>query len=142
MIDSEPFGVIGSGSPSERDDQGGEVLVSRPSRQPGYRAAGRLLTLVVIPGYLLMVITGLLLSRLAWSLTFTWIQSALILWIVGAVTLVASLAFLQKQIALFAPNRATSAPYQRASRMGRLLGGASGFIIIVILYLMVAKPTW
>ncbi len=105
------------------------------------RAVQRLVALVVIPGYLLMVVTGLWLTHLSWSFTLRWIQAALLLWILGAVTFAVSLMFLQKQIALFEANGPNSTSYKRVSLLGRFFGGASGLIIVLIIYLMVAKPS-
>lgn len=104
------------------------------------RAVKRLVILVVIPGYLFMVVTGLWLTHLSWSFTFRWIQAALILWVLGAVTFAVSLVPLHKQIALFETNGPTSASYKRVSLVGRFFGGTSGLIIVIIVYLMVAKP--
>ena len=105
------------------------------------RAVKRLVAFVVIPGYLLMVITGLWLTRLSWSFSFKWIQAALILWVLGGVAFAGSLVLLRKQIAVFEANGPTSTSYKRVSLQGRFFGGASGLIIIIIVYLMVAKPS-
>lgn len=104
-------------------------------------AVKRLVAFVVIPGYLLMVVTGLWITHDAWSFAFGWIQAALVLWVLGAVTLVGSLVLLNKQIALFEANGPTSTSYKRVSLLGRFIGGASGLIIVIIVYLMVAKPS-
>lgn len=105
------------------------------------RAVKRLVAFVVIPGYLLMVVTGLWLTHNAWSFTFRWIQAALVLWTLGAVAFAGSLVLLHKQIALFEANGPTSISYKRISLLGRFFGGASGLIIVFIVYLMVAKPS-
>lgn len=105
------------------------------------RAVKQLVAFVVIPGYLLMVVTGLWLTHDAWSLTFRWIQAALILWVLGAVAFAVSLMLLNKQIALFETNGLTSTSHKRVSLLGRVFGGASGLIIVIIVYLMVAKPS-
>jgi uncharacterized membrane protein len=105
------------------------------------RAVKRLVAFVVIPGYLLMVVTGLWLTHDAWSFTFRWIQAALVLWVLGAVAFAGSLVLLNKQIAMFEANGPTSTPYKRVSLLGRFFGGASGLIIVIIVYLMVAKPS-
>lgn len=105
------------------------------------RAVKRLVAFVVIPGYLLMVVTGLWLTHDAWSFTFRWIQTALVLWVLGAVAFTGSLVLLNKQIELFEANGPTSTSYKRVSLLGRFFGGASGLIILIIVYLMVAKPS-
>lgn len=105
------------------------------------RAVERLVAFVVIPGYLLMVITGLWLTHLSWSFSFKWIQAALIMWVLGGVAFAGSLVLLRKQVALFETNGPTSTSYKRVLLQGRFFGGASGLIIVIIVYLMVAKPS-
>lgn len=104
------------------------------------RAIKRLVGFVVIPGYLLMVVTGLWLTHNAWSFSLTWIQAALVLWVLGGAAFVVSLILLNKQIALFEVDGLTSTSYKRVSLLGRLFGGASGLIVVIIVYVMVAKP--
>lgn len=101
----------------------------------------RLVALVVIPGYLLMLVTGAWLTHLSWSFTTHWIQVALALWLLGALFLGVSLAMLRKQIALFEANGPSSPVYKRMSFVERLLGGGGGLVIVAILYFMVVKPT-
>lgn len=88
-----------------------------------------------------MVVTGLWLTHDAWMFTFRWIQAALILWVLGTVTFAGSLVLLHKQMALFEINGPTSAPYKRVSLLGHIFGGASGLIVVIIVYIMVAKPS-
>jgi uncharacterized membrane protein len=104
------------------------------------RAIRRLLYLVVIPGYVLMLVTGLWLSHLAWPLTTRWIQFALGLWAIGAALLALSLAVIHRQIALFENGGGASAVYRRIAFWERLLGGGVGLVVVSILYFMVAKP--
>ena len=104
------------------------------------RAIHRLLTFVVIPGYLLMLATGLLLVHLSWSLTMKWIQAALVLWGMAAVLLPMALAVLGRQITLLETTGPASASYRRVSLLERLLGAGVGLVVVVTLYLMVAKP--
>jgi uncharacterized membrane protein len=105
------------------------------------RAVKRLVVFVVIPGYLLMVATGLWLTHHAWSFTYVWIQAALVLWVLGAIAFGGSLVLLNKQIVLFEATGPTSTSYKRVSSWGRFFGGASGLIIVIIVYVMVAKPS-
>ena len=100
----------------------------------------RLVALVVMPGYLLMLLTGAWLTHLSWSFTTKWIQAALGLWVVGAAFLGLSLTVLRKQIALFESIGPGSHAYKRMSFLERALGGAGGLVIVAILYFMVVKP--
>jgi uncharacterized membrane protein len=104
------------------------------------RAIRRLVYVVVLPGYVLMLFTGLWLAHLSWSLATGWIRNALALWCLGAVLLALSAASLHRQIGLFETAGVLSEAYRRTSLGGRLLGGATGLVVIAMLYLMVAKP--
>lgn len=104
------------------------------------RAIERIVAFFVIPGYMLMLATGLWMVHLSWPLTAKWIQTALALWGIGIVMLGISLAVLHKQIGLFDTKGPASTSYRRASLLGRGLGAAAGFVVVMILYLMVFKP--
>jgi uncharacterized membrane protein len=104
------------------------------------RAIERMLALVVLPGYVLMLATGLWAVSMAWSFTATWIQLALGLWVAGIVILASSLATIRRQRLLQTTEGQASARYRRTSLFRRILGGAFGFVIVAILYLMIFKP--
>lgn len=104
------------------------------------RAIERVVALFVIPGYVLMLVTGLLLVKISWRLATKWIQAALALWGIGMAILVIFLAVLHKQRGLFETRGPTSTSYQRLSLLGRGLGAGLGFVVILMLYLMVFKP--
>jgi hypothetical protein len=104
------------------------------------RAIARIVALFVIPGYVLMLVTGLWMVNLSWSWTTHWILAALVLWSLGIALLSLSLAVLRKQIRLFQAEGVTSPAYVRASLLGRGLGAATGLVVVILLYLMVLKP--
>ena len=104
------------------------------------RVIERMIALVVLPGYVLMLITGLWATSLAWPFTAAWIQLALGLWVAGIIVLASSLATIRKQRLLQATEGQASARYRRTSLFSRILGGAFGLVIVAILYLMVVKP--
>ncbi len=104
------------------------------------RAIERIVAYFVMPGYVLMLVTGLWLVNLAWPLTTKWIQAALVLWCIGAGVFGISVAVLRKQIRLFNAQGAATTAYRRTSLLGRGLGAGTGLVIIIILYLMVFKP--
>jgi uncharacterized membrane protein len=101
----------------------------------------RLVALVVMPGYVLMLVTGGSLVDLSWSFSMKWIQAALGLWVVGALFLGASLAVLQRQVRLFDTSGPSSDAYRQISLLGRVLGAGTGLVVMAILYLMVLKPS-
>jgi len=104
------------------------------------RAIKRVVTFFVIPGYLLMLVSGLWMANLTWPLTTRWIQAALVLWGIGLVLLSMSLAVLRGQLRLMEAGGVATSSYRRLSLFGRGLGAGSGLVVIVILYLMVFKP--
>jgi uncharacterized membrane protein len=104
------------------------------------RAIGRIVALFVIPGYVLVLVTGLVMVNLSWPLTTEWIQAALSLWGIGIVMLSVFPVVLRKQLRLFEAEGPAAASYQRVSLLGRALGAAVGLVVILILYLMVFKP--
>lgn len=104
------------------------------------RAIKRVVAFFVLPGYLLVLVTGLWMVSLSWPLATGWIQAALILWAVGMILLALDLTVLRKQLALFKTQGPASLPYKRVSLFGRALGAGLGLIVVVILYLMVYKP--
>ena len=118
-----------------------ELYGNHPTHGPFVlRAIHRLLVLVVVPGYLLMLATGLWLVHLSWSLTMGWIQAALVLWGVASILLPSALAVLRKQITLLETTGPASVSYRRMSLLERLLGAGVGLVVVVTLYLMVVKP--
>jgi len=104
------------------------------------RAIKRVVAFFVIPGYVLMLGTGLWMVNLSWPLATRWIQAALGLWGLGLTLLVVLQLVLRKQIGLLETGGPASSSYQRVSLLGRGLGAGLGLVVIVVLYLMVFKP--
>jgi hypothetical protein len=104
------------------------------------RAIERITAMVVLPGYVLMLVTGLWMVNLSWPFTARWIQMALALWGIGVLSLGWSLATLRKQRRVFDFAGSESGSYRRVSVLGRALGSAFGLIVVMTLYLMVFKP--
>lgn len=103
-------------------------------------AIKRVVMFFVVPGYVLMLVTGLWMTNLSWSMTTKWIQAALALWGVGMVMLAVSVTVLHKQLGSFNTEGPSSSGYRKVSLLGRGLGAASGVIVVIILYFMVLKP--
>jgi uncharacterized membrane protein len=118
-----------------------EFYGSHPTHGPFLlRAIGRIVAFFVLPGYVLMLVTGLWMVNMSWPLTTRWIQGAMVLWAVGIAGLAIFLAVLRKQRRLLEAEGPGTASYQRVSLLGRGLGGGLGLVGIMILYLMVFKP--
>jgi len=98
-------------------------------------------TEIVIPGYVLMLATGMWMGHLAGLLDARWTELAMNLWGVGALFMALSLFVLHQQIRLFDSVGPSSKAYRRVALLSRLSGGGVGLIIVVIVYLMVFKPS-
>jgi uncharacterized membrane protein len=118
-----------------------EFYGSHPTHGPFLlRVIGRIVAFFVLPGYVLMLVTGLWMVNMSWPLTTKWVQAAMALWAVGIAILTSFLAVLRKQLRVLETEGSTSAAYQRVSLFGRGLGAGLGLIVVVMLYLMVFKP--
>jgi len=105
------------------------------------RAIRRLLLCVVIPGYILMLVTGMWMGHLASLLDAHWTEAAMNLWGIGALFFVGLAIALHRQIRLIETAGPASAAYKRMALLGRLMGGGAGLVIVTILYFMVFKPS-
>jgi len=105
------------------------------------RAVRRLLLRVVFPGYVLMLITGIWMGHLASLLDAHWAETAMNLWGLGAMFIAGSVFVLKKQISVLESDGPSSRAYRRLALLGRLFGGGTGAVVVVILYFMVIKPT-
>ncbi len=95
------------------------------------------------PAYGVLFLTGALMLIVGhWSITTPWIIAALVLFAALAV-----LAFrfysplLRNQIRLVDAGDTTSAEFERLSRRSAMLGPTLGFLAILILVMMVFRPT-
>lgn len=104
------------------------------------RAIRRIVSLFVLPGYVLMLATGLWMAHLAWPMRSNWIEAAAAGWTAGLVALGAFLAVLFRQIRLFDAEGPATASYRRTALLARALGAGVGLAAVLILYLMVFKP--
>jgi hypothetical protein len=104
------------------------------------RTARRLLGFVVLPGYVLMLATGMWMGHLAELLDARWTEAAMNLWGVGAIFLALAVFALGRRIELFEAAAAGSTAYARAVWAGRATGAGAAGVILVILYFMVFKP--
>jgi hypothetical protein len=104
------------------------------------RAARRLTSFIVLPGYLLMLATGMWMGHLADLLDAHWTEAAMNLWGVGALFIGLAFVALNRQVKLFESEGPASREYRRVSRMGRGFGAVAAAVILVILYFMIFKP--
>ena len=104
------------------------------------RLVRRLLWLVVVPGYVFMLVTGMWMGHLANLLDAHWAEMAMNIWGFGALFIGLTVRSVTRQIALFATDGPTSAAFRRAALLGRFAAIGWAFVIVVILYFMVFKP--
>jgi len=102
--------------------------------------ARRLLWIVVIPGYVLMLVTGMWMGHIADLLDVRWTEWAMNLWGVGLLFMALHIKVLRKQIQVFNAEGPSSKAYRRVATFSRLSGGGFGLTIVAVVYLMVFKP--
>ena len=124
------------------------VWIARAAREPAHlphvlRGIKTLDDRFANPAYALLLVTGLL---MVWvgdlDLTTFWISTALGLYVV--VVLVAALGYspaLRRQVAALDVGGADSAEFTAASRRATVFGLVTSVLVLVIVFLMVTKPT-
>jgi uncharacterized membrane protein len=95
------------------------------------------------PAYGLVLLLGL---AMVWDsgipLSTFWIAASLVLYVVFAVLGVAGYSpTLRRQVALAEEGRADSDEYKRLAARSSAVGGILGALVVVIVFLMVTKPT-
>ncbi len=97
---------------------------------------------IATPAYVLLFPTGWWMASIAkWQLTTPWILSALILYaLVSVLGLAIYSPVLRKQIALAETVGPQTAEYKKISNRGAMVGAMLNLIVLIIIFLMVAKP--
>lgn len=94
------------------------------------------------PGLIVLLVTGLWMAASRWSLALFWVRSALILVAIVLVLLyLVAGPLLQRLIRVAEAEGLASSRWARLDRGFEVAGGASGLIIIVVVWLMVTKPS-
>lgn len=95
------------------------------------------------PAYAVLLITGLVMIFAGhWSITALWIIIALVLFLAVAVLGIAFYSpLLRNQIRLAEAGQTSSAEYARLAGLSRRFGPGLGVIVVVILVMMVFKPS-
>lgn len=104
------------------------------------RLSRRLLHYVVMPGYLLMLATGMWMGHLANLLDAHWTEAAMNLWGVGALFIALWMVFLRRRITRREAGDAASPGYRRVILLGTASASAAALVLLVILGFMVFKP--
>jgi len=104
------------------------------------RMIRRMLGFVVVPGYLLMLATGMWMGHLANLLDARWAEMAMNVWGIGALFFGATWVILRKQVVAFESAGPASPVHRRLATFSRLCGLGAGLVVVVIIYFMVFKP--
>ena len=100
----------------------------------------KLLYLVVLPGYVLMLVTGMWMGHLADLLDARWTEAAMNLWGVGALLFALLMFFLRRQITVREIEGPASPRYARAALLGAWSGIGAAIVVLVIIGFMIFKP--
>jgi len=94
------------------------------------------------PCYGLLLVTGLALRFIGFNVWPRWILSAIVLYVVLVVVALAGYSpALRRQIASLEADGATSTRYLRWAGRARITGIVSGVIALLIVFVMVVKPS-
>lgn len=97
---------------------------------------------VTRPGLILILLTGLWMAATRWTLTLFWVRTAFVLVVIVLVLLYAIVGPLLKRLIQIAERDGiASRRWARSEFWFELVGGGSGLIIIVVVWLMVTKPS-
>jgi hypothetical protein len=104
------------------------------------RLSRKLLHWLVLPGYALMLVTGIWMGHLGDLLDAHWAEAAMNLWGVGALCYALFARFLRRRITLGEIEGRASAGYRRAALLSSWSGAGVGLVILTILGYMIFKP--
>jgi predicted integral membrane protein DUF2269 len=94
------------------------------------------------PAYGVLLITGLVMTFMQWKITDLWIIVAIVLFVAIAVLGIAFYSpLLKRQIALADAGQTASPEFGRLMEVSRRFGPGLGLLVVVILVMMVFKPT-
>ncbi len=104
------------------------------------RLVRRLLWLIVVPGYVVMLATGMWMGHLDNLLDARWTEAAMNLWGFGALFLGLTIAGIRRQLRVIDAPAGDRAAARRAAAWSRSAAAAWGVVVLVVLYFMVFKP--
>ena len=94
------------------------------------------------PGLIVLLITGFWMATTHWSLALFWVRGALILLAIVLLLLYVVVGPLLARLIRVAETEGRASPrWQRSELLFELVGSGSGLLIIVIVWLMVTKPS-
>jgi len=119
------------------------LAMQSPSHLPfALRSAKFLDERLTRPGLIVMAVTGLWMAATSWTLRLFWIRAALVLVVIVLVLLYAVVGPLLARLIRVTDSEGLATPAWKRSELSfEVFGGAGGLIVVVIVWLMVAKPT-
>lgn len=119
------------------------LAMRNPTHLPfALRSAKFLDEFLTRPGLIVLMITGLWMAATHWPLGLFWLRGALVLLAIVLVLLYTGVGpLLARLIHLAETEGMASSRWQRSELVFELVGGGSGLLIVVIVWLMVTKPS-
>jgi uncharacterized membrane protein len=119
------------------------LAIRSPSHLPfALRSAKRLDELLTRPGLIVMAATGLWMAASRWSLSVLWIRAALVLVVIVLGLLYAVVGPLLGRLIHLTESGGPGTPkWKRSELLFEVFGGAGGLMVVVIVWLMVTKPS-
>jgi uncharacterized membrane protein len=124
------------------------ILIRRAAREPEHM--GHVLRSVKVlddrfatPAYILLPVVGVAMVFIGgYDITDLWILGSLVLWaVVAALGVTQYSPTLRRQIASLDEGGAATAEFQSLTARGNAIGAVIGVVVVVIISLMVLKPT-
>ncbi len=119
------------------------LAMRSPAHLPfALRSAKFLDEVLTRPGLIVLLVTGLWMAASRWTLALFWIRAAIGLLVLVLVLLYAVVGPLMRRLIRVADSEGLgSMSWARLEHRFELTGGGSGLIIILIVWLMVTKPS-
>jgi uncharacterized membrane protein len=119
------------------------LAIRKPTHLPfALRTAKFLDEVLTRPGLIVLLITGFWMATSRWSLSLFWVRAALVLLGIVLLLLYAVVSPVIRKLIQVTDGEGLGSPgWKRSELLFELVGGASGLIVIVIVWLMVTKPS-
>src|SRR5260370_10964826 len=119
------------------------LAMRNPTHLPfALRSAKFLDEFLTRPGLIVLLITGFWMAATRWSLTLFWVRGGLIVLAIVLVLLYTVVGPTLARLIHIAETEGRASPrWQRSELLFELVGGGSCLLIIVIIWLMVIKPS-
>jgi uncharacterized membrane protein len=119
------------------------LAMRNPDHLPfALRSAKCLDEVVTRPGLILIALTGLWMAASRWSLSLAWIRAALLLVVIVLALLYLVIGPTLRRLIRLTEGGGRSTPrWRRSELIFEVVGGGAGLVIVVVVWLMVSKPS-